>query len=293
MARRINRSQMQSKLRQAQANHRQAVQKVNNAISKHNNEVKSRNARVNTAINNYNREARAHNARVRANQSRLWSALSRLSHQTITVRYTTVHHSVRELTSAYERLDASNADPFLSDLAERETANSAQVLSSLLEDRGDPPEAALDFTNTTITESLVRISPELNDRWGGALFALHPNNPDAARHFCASSREIIVTILNIEAPNAEVLQRLPNCPMTPQGTPSRRAKLQFLLQRQGHADEALESFADTNIADVVALFPLLNTVTHGPAGEYSITQLSAIKNRVEGAIEFICEVARH
>ena len=293
MARRINRSQMQSKLRQAQASRRQAVQKVNNAIRKYDNEVRSHNARVKTAINNHNREVRAYNARVRANQSRLRSALSRLSHQTITVRYTTVHHSVQELTSAYERLDASNADPFLSDLAERETANSAQVLNSLLEDIGDPSEAAMDFTDTTITDSLVRISPELNNRWGGALFALHPNNPDAARHFCTSSREIITTILDIEAPNAEVLQRLPNCPMTPQGTPSRRAKLQFLLQRQGHADEALESFADTNIADVVALFPLLNTGTHGPAGEYSITQLSAIKNRVEGAIEFICEVARH
>ena len=286
MARRINRSQMQ-------ANRRQAVQKVNNAIRKHNNEVRSRNARVNTAINNYNREVRAHNARVRANQSRLRSALSHLSHQTITVRYTTVHRSVQGLTSAYERLDASNADPFLSDLAERETANSAQVLSSLLEDRGDPPEAAIDFTNTTITESLVSISPELNNRWGGALFALHPNNPDAARHFCASSREIIVTILDIEAPNAEVLRRLPDCPKTPQGTPSRRAKLQFLLQRQENSDEALESFADTNIADVLDLFPLLNSGTHGPAGEYSITQLSTIKNRVEGAIEFICEVARH
>ena len=293
MARRISRSQMQSKLRQAQANRRQAVQKVNNAINKHNNEVRSRNARVNTAVNNYNREVRAHNARVRANQSRLRSALSRLSHQTITVRYTTVHRSVQELTGAYEQLDASNADPFLSDLAERETANSAQVLSSLLEDRGDPPEAALEFTNTTITESLVSISPELNNRWGGALFALHPNNPDAARHFCASSREIIATILDIEAPNAEVLQRLPDCPMTPQGTPSRRAKLQFLLQRQGHSDEALEIFADTNITDVLDLFPLLNSGTHGPAGTYSITQLSTIKNRVEGAIEFICEVARH
>ena len=293
MARRINRSQMQSKLRQAQANHRQAVQKVNNAIRKHNNEVRSRNARVNTAINNYNREVRAHNARIRANQSRLRSALSRLSHQTITVRYTTVHHSVQELTSAYERLDASNADPFLSDLAERETANSAQVLNSLLEDRGDPPEAALDFTSTTITASLVGISPDLNDRWGGALFALHPHNPDAARHFCTSSREIIATILDIEAPNAEVLQRLPDCQLTQQGTPTRRSKLEFLLKRQGKADEALEHFADTNIADVVNLFPLLNAGAHGPAGEYSITQLSAIKNRVEGAIEFICEVARH
>ena len=293
MARRISRSQMQSKLRQAQASRRQAVQKVNNATRKYNNEVRSRNARVNTAINNYNREVRAHNARVRANRSRLRSALSRLSHQTVTVRYRTVHHSVLELTGAYERLDASNADPFLSDLAERETANSAQVLNTLLDDSGDPPQAAMDFTNTTITDSLVRVSPDLNNRWGGALFALNPNNPDAARHFCTSSREIIATILDLEAPNVEVLQCLPECQLTQQGTPTRRAKLQFLLQRQGKADDALELFADANISDVVNLFPLLNAGAHGPAGEYSIAQLSAIKNRVEGAIEFICEVARH
>ena len=292
MARRINRTQLQAKLRQAEAKGRQAVQKFNNEVRKYNNEVRSHNARVNTAINNYNREVRAHNARVRANQSRLRSALSRLSRRTVTVRYTTVHHSVLELTRAYERVDASSADPFLSDLAERETANSAQVLDSLLEDKDDPSEAAIDFTYTTITDSLSRISPDLNGRWGGALFALHPNNPDAARHFCTSSREIIATILEIEAPNAEVQQRIPSCELTPQGTPSRRAKLQFMLQRQGKADDALENFAETNIADVVSLFPLLNAGAHGPAGQYSMNQLSAIKDRVEGAIEFICEIAR-
>ena len=86
------------------------------------------------------------------------------------------------------------------------------------------------------------------------MFALHPGNPDAARHFCTSSREIIATILEIEAPNDEVLQRIPYCELTPQGTPTRRAKLQFMLQRQGKADDALEDFAETNIADVVAIY---------------------------------------
>ena len=293
MPRPMNRSQMQAKLRQAQANQRQAAQKFNSAVRKYNNEVRDHNSRVNSAINNDNREVRTYNSRVRANRTRLRSTLNRLSHQTVTVRYSVVHSSVLELASAYERLDASNSDPFLSDLAERETANSAQVLTSLLDDSGDPLEAATDLTNTTITDSLVRISPDLNTRWSGALFALHPNNPDAARHFCTSSREIITTILDIEAPNEELLHRVPHCQLTQQGTPTRRAKLQFLLQRQGTADEALESFAEANIADVLSLFPLLNDGTHGPAGAYSITQLYTIKNRVQGAIEFICEIARH
>ena len=91
----------------------------------------------------------------------------------------------------------------------------------------------------------------------------------------------------------KLLHRVPHCQLTQQGTPTRRAKLQFLLQRQGTADEALESFAEANIADVLSLFPLLNDGTHGPAGAYSITQLYTIKNRVQGAIEFICEIAHH
>ena len=293
MPSRMNRSQMQAKLRQAQSNQRQAVQKFNSAVRKHNNEVRAHNSRVNSAINNYNREVRTYNSRVRANRTRLRSTLSRLSHQTVSVRYSVVHSSVLELAGAYDRLDASNSDPFLSDLAERETANSAQVLTSLLDDSVDPLEAATDLTGATITDSLVRILPDLNTRWSGALFALHPNNPDAARHFCTSSREIIATILDIEAPNEELLRRVPHCQLTQHGTPTRGAKLQFLLQRQGRADEALESFAEANIADVLNLFPLLNAGAHGPAGEYSITQLHTIKNRVEGAIEFICEIARY
>ena len=162
MPRPMNRSQMQAKLRQAQANQRQEAQKFNSAVRKYNNEVRAHNSRVNSAINNYNREVRTYNSRVRANRTRLRSTLNRLSHQTVTVRYSVVHSSVLELASAYERLDASNSDPFLSDLAERETANSAQVLTSLLDDSGDPLEATTDLTNTTITDSLVRISPDLN-----------------------------------------------------------------------------------------------------------------------------------
>ena len=54
----------------------------------------------------------------------------------------------------------------------------------------------------------------------------------------------------------------------------------------------LNTLLRRTIGDVVNLFPLLNAGAHGPAGKYSMNQLSAIKNRVEGSIEFICEIAR-
>ena len=293
MARRISQSQIRAKLQQAQSKRRQDIQRFNQEVQRRNNAIRQQNAKTRAAINTYNRQVSAHNARVRANQARLRSALQRLSRQTVTVRYTTTHRSAKQLSIAYEQLNASNSDPVLSDLAERDTANSAHVLNSLLDDTSDTTHSPENLASTTITASLTSISPDLNNRWAGALFALSPNNPDAARHFCTSSREIIATILDTEAADSEVFRQFPNCKVTDRGTPTRLSKLQFLLHRRGTPDQALENFADANISDVIDLFPVLNAATHGPAGRYSINQLSAIKNRVEGAIEFVCVVAQH
>ena len=290
MPRRVTSPQIRAKLRQAQSREPEAIQKWNNSVRTYNNRIRQYNSERKRAIDTYNREVRAHNTRVRTNRARLRSALQRLSAQTVTVRYTSLHASVAALSTAYERLDNSDADPLLSDLAERDTANSVTVLNTLLGDNGYPQVADGELTGTRIAESLTRFSTDLNDRWFGAVFALQPGNPDAARHFCTSAREIIADILNIEAPDAEVLARFPDCQVTEQGTPTRRAKVHYCLDRSGVADGALESFIDTNINDLSVLFKGLNAGAHGPAGRFSLPQLTAIKTRVEDAIDFICEI---
>ena len=180
-------SQIRSKSRQAQTKQRQAIQKWNSAVRTHNNKVRQYNAERRRAIDAYNREVRSHDARVRANRSRLRSALQSLSTRTITARYTSSHTSVAALYSAYERLDNSDADPFLSDLAERDTANSVTVLNTLLGDNGRIEVGDGELTSTKLSESLSRYSMDIQDRWSGAIFALNPRNPDAARHFCTSA----------------------------------------------------------------------------------------------------------
>ncbi|MCY3994352.1 MAG: hypothetical protein OXF50_24225 [Caldilineaceae bacterium] len=130
----------------------------------------------------------------------------------------------------------------------------------------------------------------MQGRWSGALFALNPRNPDAARHFCTSAREILANILDTEAPNADVLSRFPDCQVTGQGTPTRRAKIHYCLDRSGLNNETLEDFIDANINDLSVLFKDLNTGAHGPAGRFSLPQLAAIKIRVEDAIDFICKI---
>ena len=290
MPRRLSSSQIQSTVRQAQTKQRQAIQKWNSAARTYNSKVRQYNSERKRAIDAYNREVRSYNARVRANRSRLRSVLQSLSTQTITVRYSSFHTSVAALHSAYERLDNSSADPFLSDLAERDTANSVTVLNTLLGDDSHVQVGDGELTNTKLSASLSRYSMDMQDRWSGAIFALNPGNLDAARHFCASAREILADILDTEAPDAEVLFRFPGCQVTQQGTPTRRAKIHYCLDRSGLNNGVLEDFIDANINDLSVLFKDLNTGAHGPAGRFSLPQLTAIKTRVEDAIDFICEI---
>ena len=291
MPRRLSSSQIRSKLRQAQTKQRQAIQKWNSAARTYNNKVRQYNSERKRAIDAYNREVRSYNARVRANRSRLRSALQSLSTRTITVRYTSFHTSVAALNSAYERLDNSDADPLLSDLAERDTANSVTVLNALLGDNSHVQVGDGELTSTKLSESLGRYSTDMQGRWSGAIFALNPRNPDAARHFCTSAREILADILNTEAPDAEVLSRFPDCQVTEQGTPTRRAKIHYCLDRSGLNSGALEDFIDVNINDLSVLFKDLNDgAAHGPAGRFSPPQLTAIKTGADDAIDFICEI---
>ena len=292
MPRRMSSSQIRSKLRQAQSNQRQALNRFNSLVRSYNNKVRQHNSERRRAIDAYNREVRSYNARVRANQSRLRMALQSLSTQAINVRYSSSRESFVALHSAYERLDNSDADPFILDLAERDTANSATLLNTLLGDENQVETGGGILTRSKLAGLLDRYSTEMQDRWSGAMFALNPLNPDAARHFCSSSRELLADILNSEAPDAEVLARFPDCQVTEQGTPTRRSKIHYCLDRSGMELEALEEFIEANIKDLSVLFKDLNTGAHGPAGRFSIPQLTAIKNRVEDAIEFVLEVVK-
>ncbi len=308
MARHVTPSQYRSMLRQAQSKQRQNVQKLNNdirqyntkrkqAIDAYNRDVRTHNARVQAsrttrkqAIDAYNRDVRAHNARVRANRTHLQSALQRLAQRTNTVRYTVLHESVSTLSTAYKRLDTAGANPFLSDIAEQEATNSVTVLNDLLDDTADSQVSDDDLKNTVIANELAHISPDLDRRWHGAIYALNPENPDAARHFCISTREIITEILDTKAPDDDVFARFPDCQTTDKGSPTRRAKIHYCLDRNDSANDELENFINANINNAVILFKELNSGAHGPAGIFSPQQLVSIKTRVEDAIRFMCEI---
>ena len=299
MAQRISVSQLRNRIRQAQQKQKQAIDGYNQAVRQHNQKVRQRNQKINQAINQYNQAVRTHNSRVRANQQRLRSELARLRCQPTRVTHHVVYRtSVHSLHEAYTRLEQRAEAQQLSpaydrvlDLSERETANSLEVTNRLLEKETDSEEHVDPSQNSALLDQLRGISEDLDDRWHGAVFALNPNNPDAARHFCTSAREIVTQILEIKAPDKEVISLLPNCDRTDQRKPTRRAKIKYLLHRSGMTEDTLEEFVEQDMENIVQLFRVFNQGTHGKAGSFGFQQLAAIKKRVEDGIIFLAEIS--
>lgn len=292
MAQKISASQLRSKLRQAQQKQRQAISKYNQAVRRYNQDAKR-------AVDKYNRVVRTHNARVRANRQRIKNELARLRRQTVTTttRFVVYRTSVETLHQSYTRLEnvaeSRQLDPRynrLLVLSERETANSLVVTNRMLgdQDAGDIP--ATEIEDPELRDGLRSISPDLDDRWKGAVFSLSPHNPDAARHFCTSAREIITQILEQKAPNSDVFALLPGCETTDRGNPTRRSKIRYFLHRQGITEDTLEEFIESDMENIVQLFRVFNDATHGKAGKFDLAELNAIKTRVQDGIMFLTEI---
>lgn len=295
MSRKISPSQLKSKLRQIENKQRQAVNQYNQAVRKHNQNVRK-------AINDYNNEVRRYNARVKANHQKVINELNRLTSRPTTIRYQVLHTSTLALNTSYQNLDAREhefenfafGNEFL-DLSEKENANSL-VVSNVLEGEDDGQYTSVneeELASTSITDELSQISLELDNRWKGALFSLSPKNPDASRHFCTSSREIFIQILDNYAPDAVVLTRFPNCDKTENGQPTRRWKIKHILVNAGLISEEAVDFVDEDIRNILQLFRVFNDGTHGSSDRYEFAKLVAIKERVESGISYLSAICTH
>jgi hypothetical protein len=199
MVRRVNPAQLKSLQRQAFNKYKQAVDQYNREVRRRNQNVKQQAQKINQAIGQYNRDVRAYNLRVRSNRQLVLNELAKLNRQSHQPRFSELRTSVNTLSITYGQLEQRAETQLLGaeynqalDFSEQETANSLQVMNSLL----DSEKELLDqsggaFQGSGLTDELSSISSDLDARWRGAVFSLNPANPDAARHFCTSAREVI------------------------------------------------------------------------------------------------------
>lgn len=285
------------------AQFRSAMQKAQRAVDQYNREARRHNASLKQAISNYNREVRTynskvrqHNQRVESQQRRLNQEIRRLQSRPTSTSFTTVRTTTTSFVTAYGRAESqlsgsTGVTKEYLDLASDEAANSVYLLNALDGD-GDPDDdmSPEELAAPSLATELARFGSNIVERWTGALFSLSPQNPDAARHFCTSAREVVISILDTSAPDEQVIRRVPDCELTDKKVPTRRAKVTYLLREKGVDSEDLADAVVEDMDNVLSLFRVFNEGTHGHAGRFSITELTAIRTRVEGAVAFLSKL---
>lgn len=262
-------------------------------VNDYNRAVRQQNQKNEAAVKKYNQAVNSHNAKVRQNRQALARQIASLKGQaSTTTRYVEVRNSAYDVYDSFERVERSAQNsPGVSDLlelTEKEASNSASVAEALSSEAPLTPEQ---MDDSGILEYLSGFSEDLCDRWKGALYALNPMNTDAARHFCTSVREIFTEILEKWADNADVIATDSSYDKTPNGTPSRRAKIRYLLKRKGADSPEMLGFVEKDIDDILQLFHVFNEATHGAAGKHGFAKLQSIRQRVEGGIMFLAAIA--
>ncbi|WP_026820730.1 hypothetical protein [Arthrobacter castelli] len=295
MIRKMTPAQLRSAMNKAEREQKQAIDKYNREARRHNSAVKKGVNDYNRDVRAYNSKARVHNAKVENQRGRLNQEIQRLNSRPAATTFVTYRSSVDTLTQTYsvtvDRLASRTLTPAGRELVDRgseEAANSVYLLNAMDGDgapEDDPTEDAL--RSPSMQTELATFGPDLVDRWTGALFSLSPRNPDAARHFCTSAREVLIAMLDQAAPDSGVTGANPECAKTDKGVPTRRAKVEYLLHRKGVEEESIENLVEDDMDNALTLFRAFNDGTHGHAGRFTITQLNALRIRVESAIGFI------
>lgn len=261
-----------------------------NQMNKIQREAKKAEMQFKQEINNYNKAVRQYNSNVRNNKNKILRELNRMkSKYTINTNYyvTTklVHNFYIKVSNSY---DNGLVEEDIFNAIENEDANNLE-LSNVVLNNDEVENSDVDLDESNISAKLIKISTDLNDRWKGALFSLNPNNPEAARHFCTSTREILKVLIDDRIKDKDVIDSNPQCDKTNYGSPTRKEKIKYAMNKKGISDELIIEFTDSNIENTISLINELSNGTHGHSNKYSLNQLKSFKKRFEDSINFVCE----
>lgn len=279
MTKSFNLSSFKSQVRQAQ---RQAERQMQSEINKATRKLES----------DINRELRKYNSNVQRNQQIVMRELNKLSsHSSVQTKYTislkSMHQHYMDIGNVYRDTYITPEQEYILELIEREQANG--LITANVVGNEDFSEENTD--NVEIGNKLQVVSEDLNNRWKGAVFALSPQNPDAARHFCTSAREIFTEFIELKAPDTQVFKYNPNCEKTDRGNATRREKIKYMMRNIDIVENVVD-FAEADITNILELFHVLSDGTHGAAGRYEFEKLVQVKKRVEQGINFLCEISK-
>ena len=230
------------------------MSKFRSQINKIQREAKRAENQFKQSFNNYNRAVRHYNTNIRNARNKIQRELNRMqSTYTIKTNYSistrVVHDLYMKVNNSYNNV---NIDENIFNDIENEDANNLE-LGNVVLNNYEVEHSDINLDESNISEKLIKISTDLENRWKGALFSLNPNNPEAARHFCTSTREILKVLIDDGIKDKEVITTNPECERTNNGTPTRKEKIKYAMNKKGISNELIIEFTNNNIENTVSL----------------------------------------
>lgn len=134
-------------------------------------------------------------------------------------------------------------------------------------------------------------SSDLVPMWQGAKAALNSiENPDYARQFTVSLRELFNHIIHRLSPDDEINNWSGgNKELFHNGKPTRRARLLYICRSVNH--DIFSDFVDKDIKAILAMIDVFHRGTHQVNISLTHKQLIVLQNRIKYAINFLIETS--
>ncbi|WP_129678211.1 hypothetical protein [Candidatus Chloroploca sp. Khr17] len=167
-------------------------------------------------------------------------------------------------------------------------ANEDEILIET-EDKQQLRQKLASENEDSLRNQLTSLNAGLIQLWEGAVSALNSNNPDRARHFATSLRELLTHVMHQLSPDDEIKKWNPDPKLYDKHRPTRRARLLFICRNINHGP--FSDFVEKDVEAVLAFVQLFQQGTHAIHIPYTEDQLLALKTKMEGVIRFLISVA--
>jgi hypothetical protein len=137
---------------------------------------------------------------------------------------------------------------------------------------------------------LVEVGRDLLKPYRGALAVLKRREPDYARHFTISVRELLTHVMHRLAPDSEVRKWTSRAEDYHQGRPTRAARLRFILRHQTGDEFAQWVQQDVDMA--IQLMDYLHGGTHKMGDDIPVGRLRWVQRRAEAVLMILIEASR-
>ena len=184
------------------------------------------------------------------------------------------------------------------ELAARELFITTKLIKSIFsgEEPNDPDETEIIKEKLSIESIdklrplLIKLDPELLNLWIGAKECTSSDNPDNARHFNISLRELFTHVLHKLAPDEEIKSWSVNPEDFSRERPTRDARLRYIYR--GIDDKSFSPLIKKFISFTLELMVFLNQGTHKQKINMGDEQFKLILMQIEFSISQLIEISQ-